>query len=951
MWPMVVAAAVLALIPQVARSADKPAAASRPTSAFLASPRETLKSLYFAVVAYDFRPQLMDEAVACLDLDPARAADPAEGPRLAIELEQILRILCIPINGVPERSNRDAVTLLDAEGFKVAMVRGVDGLWRFDRDTVDRIPAMNRAALARFRNMQTERAALKEEYTDPSATLRRFLMDTMAKDFYSAARCLDLSAFDHEERGEKGPLLARQLAVIVQRRGWIFLQEVPNQPNGPAFTWHADKTGRIVLERVRLEEGKEAWLFSRKTVRNIPAMYEQAKDEPADARYQDLRVVVPPVTENDGHGLGTRRPGHVPPQLGSPRALLEGFFRVMDAAETNDSRLADSLEFLDLQAIPPADRRMQGAKVAIKLESILRRIRVELSALPDDWNAPGQVLGERAGVRVEIVRQRDGCWRFSRDTVAQAPAFFDKVTEKDRGEHDRVAHLDCPRDSMSTFLGHMRRDEHDLAAECLDLEALRPGTQDEVGAVLAYKLKYVMDRIGRVYIQEVPDTPDGPRYVFYRGDLGRIVLARKLDGPRKGSWLFTPETVALIERMFRTVAHQSVSEAAAGEALGPPSFWRTPGIWVRLCIPQMLRPRFCRLQIYQWLGLALAVLASALLARLLLAQVYRLFALLLQKSGSVLSQQFVAAKLRPLTWLTGWWLLFQFLTLLDLPVKFVDAILPFKTFGMAGLIGWFGAQFVDLVTAVYMNSELLRPHRSLSDMIVPVSMRSLKGGILLILAVYVVFQIGGGDYLNRFLTGLGVAGLAASLAAQDALKSFFSTLLLIGERSFKIGDSITVGDLQGVVEQVGFRATRLRTDDGSLLTIPNSTIASAAIDNRSTKSFTRCKASLLVNYDTSPERILALRDRIRAFLLEHPHVRRDKVDVSVNRLTEKGVEVTLDLYLAEVADADAKDVKEEINCEVLRLCQTFGDGGVGYHHPLAPGEKAPAGLLSRRGAA
>ena len=112
--------------------------------------------------------------------------------------------------------------------------------------------------------------------------------------------------------------------------------------------------------------------------------------------------------------------------------------------------------------------------------------------------------------------------------------------------------------------------------------------------------------------------------------------------------------------------------------------------------------------------------------------------------------------------------------------------------------------------AIYMNSELLRPHRSLSDMVVPVSMRLLKGALLWWHGLRHLPDRPG-RLLGRFLTGLGVAGLAASLAAQDALKSFFSTLLLIGERSFKIGDRIVVGNQEGVVEQVGFRSTRLRT--------------------------------------------------------------------------------------------------------------------------------------------
>ena len=70
------------------------------------------------------------------------------------------------------------------------------------------------------------------------------------------------------------------------------------------------------------------------------------------------------------------------------------------------------------------------------------------------------------------------------------------------------------------------------------------------------------------------------------------------------------------------------------------------------------------------------------------------------------------------------------------------------------------------------------------------------------------------------------------MAAQDALKSFFGTLLLIGERSFKIGDRINVdGKIEGVVETVGFRSSTLRATTGSLLSIPNATIASASINN------------------------------------------------------------------------------------------------------------------------
>jgi len=108
--------------------------------------------------------------------------------------------------------------------------------------------------------------------------------------------------------------------------------------------------------------------------------------------------------------------------------------------------------------------------------------------------------------------------------------------------------------------------------------------------------------------------------------------------------------------------------------------------------------------------------------------------------------------------------------------------------------------------------------------------------------------------------------------------------------------------------------------DGSQLTVPNSTITSGPIGNLSPRAFSHYQASLLINADGGPERLRTLRDRMRAWLLQHPHVRHDKVEVGVNGLTGRGVEVTLDLYLSGTAGAAEKGLREEINREVLRLC-------------------------------
>jgi MscS family membrane protein len=654
-------------------------------------------------------------------------------------------------------------------------------------------------------------------------------------------------------------------------------------------------------------------------------MYAAVQTAPPDARYARLGFVVPALQAGTGTAAATRkRPDDVPSHLGSPRALLQGFFRTMDAADADDAHLEDALEYLDLDNVPLADRGALGGKLATKLEGVLRKLQLDLSAVPDDWNAAPQLLGEAQGVRVEILRQRDGCWRFSEATVARVPEMFDRLAGKVRSDPGQGSHLDSARDTIITFQTAASHYDLAQAAHCLNLSEIHASAREELGPVLAFKLKYVLDRIGRIYVQEIPDNAEGPRYVLYRGELGRIALDRKADEPGKGQWLFTPDTVQRIEPMFRAVLGRPLDESQkdASDVLAGTRFWETPGVWLRQELPEWLQLRAGALELYQWLGLALAALASWAGARLVMAGVSRSVAWLLHRSGSVLSTSFVVVSLKPLTWLATVWLFFLLLGGLDLPVAVAGTVFAAQKFLLAGLIGWLGLRLIDLSLGIYTNSELLRPHRSLGDMIVPVSMRLSKTTVLLVVATYMIYQIGEIDLLARFLTGLGVAGLAASLAAQDALKSFFGTLLLIGERAFKIGDWIIVGGKEGVVEQVGFRSTRLRTAEDSLLTVPNAVIAAAPIDNMGARAHHRFSTSIVVSTDTALERLLEFRDQLRGWLIEQSEVVKDKVDVHVHQLTERGIELSLGLFLTP-ATAEA-GFREALNCEILRLESALG---------------------------
>jgi MscS family membrane protein len=126
------------------------------------------------------------------------------------------------------------------------------------------------------------------------------------------------------------------------------------------------------------------------------------------------------------------------------------------------------------------------------------------------------------------------------------------------------------------------------------------------------------------------------------------------------------------------------------------------------------------------------------------------------------------------------------------------------------------------------------------------------------------------------------------------------------------------------VEQVGFRSTRLRTAEDSVLTIPNAMIAAAPIDNMGARSHCRFGATITMGADASLERLLELRDRLRAWLEGQPLVVQDKVDVHVHRITHDGVELSVSLFLATGNGAEETRFREEINCEVLAQAVALG---------------------------
>jgi MscS family membrane protein len=132
--------------------------------------------------------------------------------------------------------------------------------------------------------------------------------------------------------------------------------------------------------------------------------------------------------------------------------------------------------------------------------------------------------------------------------------------------------------------------------------------------------------------------------------------------------------------------------------------------------------------------------------------------------------------------------------------------------------------------------------------------RSLRGLWIAIGTLYVAKSVFSQD-IGAWLAGLGIAGLAVSLAAQDSLKNLFASVAILLDRSFRIGDSIVAGTCEGTVEDIGFRSTKVRTPSGHLVTLPNSNLVNNAIINVSRRPAVRRVATLSVSGKTPAEKL------------------------------------------------------------------------------------------------
>ncbi|MDD3430178.1 MAG: mechanosensitive ion channel family protein [Oscillospiraceae bacterium] len=178
--------------------------------------------------------------------------------------------------------------------------------------------------------------------------------------------------------------------------------------------------------------------------------------------------------------------------------------------------------------------------------------------------------------------------------------------------------------------------------------------------------------------------------------------------------------------------------------------------------------------------------------------------------------------------------------------------------------------------------------------------------------------------INGLIAGIGLSGLTIALAAQDSASNFFGGLVIILERPFSIGDWITCGTLEGVVEDISFRSTRIRMFSDTLIVVPNSKLAAEPITNWTKMRKRQVKFSLTVTYNTPKDKLKLLTQRLQTLLTTHPHIVQEGIQVRLNEFSACSIDILI-MYFTSPTDINAYNtVKEEINYGIIGIMEELG---------------------------
>lgn len=463
--------------------------------------------------------------------------------------------------------------------------------------------------------------------------------------------------------------------------------------------------------------------------------------------------------------------------------------------------------------------------------------------------------------------------------------------------------LNTPYNTVQIHLVYLQPDSYQPEKAARALNVPDPG--NEVSQELAKQLKKIFD--GRqllVIMDNIPKDPDyidsvtnKQKYIPFP-ELPQIFL-EKVDG----KWKYSKETVESIPALYT-----ATYPAGLGNITDQmPDFWKR---------------KFLGLMLWKYIGLLVYIMAAWLLYQVFRVIIrFFLRKVFVRFSQAEVFNKYVRPIAKPLSLLVVLLFAKEFLAVLQLPIKLGYYIVIIMDVIMPVIVAVIAFRLSDFVGDV-LGKLAGKTKTTVDDNLVPLVRKAMKVIAVIIGGIYVLENMN--IDITPLLAGVSIGGLAFALAAQDTVKNLFGSVTIFTDQPFEIGDWINYNGVDGTVEEVGVRSTRMRTFYNSVVSIPNGKVADSMIDNMGRRKYRRFSTSLSLTYDTPPDLIDAYVEGLRKIVVEDPETWKDYYQIHLNNLGSHSIDILFYIFFDVPDWGKELEARHRVISEVLRLAEALG---------------------------
>jgi len=227
----------------------------------------------------------------------------------------------------------------------------------------------------------------------------------------------------------------------------------------------------------------------------------------------------------------------------------------------------------------------------------------------------------------------------------------------------------------------------------------------------------------------------------------------------------------------------------------------------------------------------------------------------------------------------------------------------------------FVIKFILGLIREYIEVYAEKTESKYDDQIIPL-LKTLTKIVLFTIGILIILSNFGYN-INVLVAGLGIGGLAIAFAAKDILENFLSGVMIFSEKPFKIGDYVKTTEVNGTVEEIGLRSTRIRTFDNTLIVVPNSKLSMQAIENYTDRKVRRVVMTLGLVYDTSTAKLEKAK-QIIIDILKHTKKVTTTYYVMFDKFNDYSLDIQVTYNVEEMDYAKYLEIKDKINFEIKK---------------------------------